>query len=169
MAETETVTGAGAQDGAPTSPAAVAAGQQPVDGAAGAEAAREDEEYLDEEEEVQEPGEPEEEDIPDHMPARPIKVGGRGYLVVDMGGAALSEWTALVMRKVRNERAGKAVDMEGFHAELICRCLRDRTGTKKIPKPVIKKWGAYALNRVFELCQQVNGLDGGSEDREGKG
>lgn len=95
----------------------------------------------------------------------------RDYTIREMKGDALGDWMNLLASKVgqadSRKKKKKSEDFQGLHSELISRCLYDREGNV-VPKAMINRWGSTALNKLFDMCQEVNGLKGTFEDTEGK-
>lgn len=109
-----------------------------------------------------------------HVEARPVVIetrnGQRNYMMTEMNGDDLAFWMARIQkrfgRKKKSEIGQK--DFKGSHADLIYLCIRDDKN-QRVPKVMIESWGARALNKLFAIAQDMNGLNDKVEEREGKG
>lgn len=112
--------------------------------------------------------------IDEHAPEQVVKIRDRGgnvreYVVREMDD--VGKWMNYIAKRVRTGKDRDKTDYSGMHSELISLCLyyKDDNGSAaRVPKRIVQTWGPKAQNKVFELCQKINGLDTGAEDREGK-
>lgn len=111
--------------------------------------------------------------INEHEEERRVRLSNRDgklqdYTVREMTGNDQAWWMKQVGRRIQVSRSGKPIkqDYEGMHADLIHLCLYGPDG-KKVNKTLIQSWGPKCLNRLFALCQEVNGLNDKVSEVEG--
>jgi hypothetical protein len=111
--------------------------------------------------------------IDTHEEERHVKLRGESgnvedYAIREMTSSDQAWWMKQVGRRIQVSRSGKPIkqDYEGMHADLIHLCLYGPDG-KKVNKAVIQSWGPKCLNRLFALCQEVNGLNDKVSEVEG--
>lgn len=110
-------------------------------------------------------------DVPEYSSVRKeekVKVDGTRYILRDMMGDDLAEWSKFQATRVmagakRGRPDPAAVDFRGFNAKLISMCLYHVGPDGKVAGPVaqsvIEKWSAPVLTALFDRCQTMNGLN----------
>lgn len=109
----------------------------------------------------------------EHRKPKEIMIRGAGgeakYTVNEMDGDPLADWMEIIGKRIKTDGKGKTVrsDFKGLHADLISLCLKDAQGNL-VSKTTIRHWGAHLQNKLFEMCQEMNGLKDSDKDEEGK-
>ena len=105
-------------------------------------------------------------DIPLDRIEKKIRLGGQLYVIREMTGIQRDGWLTSMGGRVKSGADGKPSGLRSFEnvqADLIFRCLYDASGNPVLLS-VIQSWPASAQNKVFKLCQEINGLDEKSEE-----
>ena len=100
-------------------------------------------------------------DLPLTREEKKIKIGATVYRVKEMLGVQRDSWMTKMGKRVKTGADGKPTgtlsDYNGVQADLIELCLYTEDD-KPIPLGVAKEWPAKIQAKVFELCQELNGL-----------
>lgn len=99
-----------------------------------------------------------------------VKINGKMHTVTELTGLELSRWRSEVASKIKVGSQGQVTGLNSFvgvEAGLIEKCLKDDTGSF-VPSELISTWPASVQSKLFELCQEVNGLSDKAEGEEKK-
>jgi hypothetical protein len=99
----------------------------------------------------------------------PVTIDGALYKIREMTGMELSSWRKVDGSTVTVDGNGNAtisgLNMKDPEVELLSVCLYDDQG-KKVASSVIRGWGTNALQSLYKVAQDLNGLTKESRDRQ---
>jgi len=93
----------------------------------------------------------------------------RRWTIRELDGTGRNKYLDKVKDRVKIGRDGRTQGIksfDGFQADLLKMCLRDENG-ERISVEEIEGLPASTQGRLFDLAQEVSGLDRGDEDQEG--
>jgi hypothetical protein len=94
----------------------------------------------------------------------------RTYTLREMTGSTRDKWLNFMSNRMKSdENGGRSISRyDDLQSTLISFCLYD-DGDKLVPKETVSGWNASALNKLFDLCQKMNGLTDDAAEEEKKG
>lgn len=99
----------------------------------------------------------------------PVTIDDKPYIVRELDGQALSNWRKTDGSTISVDEAGKAtiqgLNIKDPEIELLSICLFDME-EKLVPQTTIKKWGATALQGLYKVAQELNGLTRESRQKQ---
>lgn len=107
------------------------------------------------------------------LKSRPVNIEDadgtvKAYTINEMVGSDRDAWMNFLSARTKTNDQGDAVGVKDFdkmQATLIEKCLKDAAGNK-VGMGTLARWPAEALDALFKACQQINGLDGASAEKE---
>lgn len=96
-----------------------------------------------------------------------VTLDGVGYEVRELSGTEISAYMEAMSKRVKLGPDGKPVgisDYSNVQSGLVCNCLYAVGEPKPVPLATINQWPASTVKGLFELCQEVNGMEPEEEE-----
>lgn len=89
------------------------------------------------------------------------------YTLREMTGQSRDAYLNFMAGRMRHDQSGKPSgikNFDGMQADLIARCLFD-PDKKRVDPKTISRWPSKVQQALFEVCQEMNGLDESAEKK----
>lgn len=97
-----------------------------------------------------------------------VTIDGAAYEVRELSGAEISAYMEGMAKRVKMGPDGKPLgtltDYTNVQSGLVCKCLYPAGGTEAVPLATVNLYPAGTVKGLFELCQEVNGMEPEEED-----
>lgn len=97
---------------------------------------------------------------------KPFKVSGQPYKLVELDGIGLGKWMNILADRARERKAGKNTDR--FVTDCLVLCVR-HPDDNKVPFEVVQGWPAKTQLKLFDLAEDMNGLNEEARQAEKNG
>lgn len=89
------------------------------------------------------------------------------FEIREMDGLSGAEYKNKLKSKIKVTADGQSEisSFTGLYSDLLSRCLFDAVGNP-VPAETIEKWPESALSQLFEVAQEVNGLNKESDPKK---